>query len=455
MIARGARRRDQARRCRARALHGRCRRRAARVGRARVPRPARARPHAAARSRARRPGAHPAARALPAHPRRRVPGHRPDPGRAGGAARLGRSRRRYPARGPRSTSTPGRLFFVGDPKQSIYRFRRADIATFLAAADRFADGGAPEQLTVQLPHVGTGARVDQPRVRRADPAVSRLAARVPGARPGPAGAARQPPAHGDVVLLGVEPHADGPDADGCAGAKRPTSRRSCNASSTRHGRCRTRAPSEWRPARLGDVCILLPARTSLGFLERALDDAGVPYRAETSSLVYGSREVRDLLAALRAIDDPSDALVARHRVAVVAVRLRRRRPLRLPRRARRPLGRSRLRRPSRLPRRPSRRRRDARSSARPARGAACGRRRASCSSASCASVACSRSRRSADGSATSPGVCGSSSTRPARSPTRPAARCATTSRGPSCRAPKARGSSRRCCPRPTTTPCGS
>ena len=65
---------------------------------------------------------------------------------------------------------------------------------------------------------------------------------------------------------------------------------------------------EWRPARLGDICILLPARTSLGYLENALDAAGIPYRAETSSLVYGSREVRDILAVLRAIDDPTNEL---------------------------------------------------------------------------------------------------------------------------------------------------
>src|SRR5205823_5772655 len=64
----------------------------------------------------------------------------------------------------------------------------------------------------------------------------------------------------------------------------------------------------WRPTRLGDIAILVPARTSLPFLEDALDAAGVPFRAESSSLVYATRAVRDLLMVLRAVDDPTDHL---------------------------------------------------------------------------------------------------------------------------------------------------
>ena len=64
----------------------------------------------------------------------------------------------------------------------------------------------------------------------------------------------------------------------------------------------------WRPARLGDITVLVPARTSLPFLEDAFDEAGIAFRAETSSLVYASRAVRDLLMVLRAVDDPTNYL---------------------------------------------------------------------------------------------------------------------------------------------------
>jgi ATP-dependent exoDNAse (exonuclease V) beta subunit len=64
----------------------------------------------------------------------------------------------------------------------------------------------------------------------------------------------------------------------------------------------------WRDVTLPDIAILLPTRTSLPQLEAALDQAGIGYHAEASSLVYRTSEVRDLLAAARAVDDPSDEL---------------------------------------------------------------------------------------------------------------------------------------------------
>ena len=67
-----------------------------------------------------------------------------------------------------------------------------------------------------------------------------------------------------------------------------------------------------RRARFGDIAILVPTRTGLPILEEALDEAQIPYRVESVSLVYGSQEVRDLLALARAIDEPGNemALVA-------------------------------------------------------------------------------------------------------------------------------------------------
>ena len=200
---------------------------------------------------------------------------------------------------------PGRLFFVGDPKQSIYRFRRADIATFLAAQERFADP-APLFLTCNFrsaPAVLAWINHVFAELIRPYPA---LAAGIPRPRCGPARTARQRSRRRAAWAPSRIPTT--PTRERCAIARRPTSPRSPAPRSPRSGRSTTRSSRCGAPARLGDVCILLPARTSLGYLEQALDDAGVPYRAETSSLVYGSREVRDLLMTLRAVDDSSDTL---------------------------------------------------------------------------------------------------------------------------------------------------
>ena len=56
----------------------------------------------------------------------------------------------------------------------------------------------------------------------------------------------------------------------------------------------------------------MPRRASFFALEIAFEDAGIPYRLESQSLIYETQEVRDLLNCLAAIDDPTD------QVAVVA-----------------------------------------------------------------------------------------------------------------------------------------
>ena len=64
----------------------------------------------------------------------------------------------------------------------------------------------------------------------------------------------------------------------------------------------------YRPVRYSDICILMPSRTGLSSLERALEGLGVPFRLENASLIFETQEVRDLVNCLRAIDDPSNSV---------------------------------------------------------------------------------------------------------------------------------------------------
>ncbi len=218
------------------------------------------------------------------------------------AVRLTAAPGHQPADPASLTPLPGRLFVVGDPKQSIYRFRRADIAVYLAAADQV--GAAREVLSANFRSTsavidwvnGVFADVIQPE-RGVQPAYLPLDT-----------CRSHPRDHGSVHVLGATVH-DGDDVDAQVLREREAeSVAAAVATALRDGWPVGDGAGGLRPCRAGDIAVLLPARTSLPMLEPALARLAVPYRAENASVVYVAPEIRNVLLALRAAADPTDAL---------------------------------------------------------------------------------------------------------------------------------------------------
>jgi len=217
--------------------------------------------------------------------------------------------------------TPGSLFMVGDPKQSIYRFRGADIATYLAAQNTFGQGNAKIELTENfrttkpiLDWVNTVfdelIKVDND--NKTQPEYTPLKAyRFLANADGSRGEVKYSPGSHPVIILGNDATSPTPED--------PRSHRTKEAQEIADiidmavGKWSVTETvkrmvdgvelfeAETRTLKGSDVAILLPNRTSLGTLTDELTARNIPYRTEASSLVYQSEEVRALLMCARAV----------------------------------------------------------------------------------------------------------------------------------------------------------
>ena len=189
---------------------------------------------------------------------------------------------------------PGRLFIVGDAKQSIYRFRGADYAAYSRALEHVLEqGGLSVTLTANFrsvpgvidpinalfnPSAGTAWRPSA--------ALSPYAPVVAERRALPAPA----------VEIWTTPHARGGSGE----------RRRAEATALA---AEIAASCGQEPGRShADFLVLFRSFTHLPIYVRALREAGIPFIVSGGKDFHERPEVVQALALLRAVDEPDDAV---------------------------------------------------------------------------------------------------------------------------------------------------
>jgi ATP-dependent helicase/nuclease subunit A len=215
------------------------------------------------------------------------------------------------------TVPPGRVFMVGDPKQSIYRFRRADIAIYLELLDLSLDADADASVSMI-----TNFRSTEPVLGWINAVFGKLIVddghRQPAYEPlthNPGRTRWDETAGGPAVVVLGTTDDDRAGLEEASTAERREREALDVASAIVEALGHASGPA-WlnehpgtfarTPMELKDICILLPSRASLAALENALEAKNIDFIAEASSLVYSTQEIHDLLLALQAIANTAD-----------------------------------------------------------------------------------------------------------------------------------------------------
>lgn len=194
---------------------------------------------------------------------------------------------------------PGSLFLVGDPKQAIYRFRGADVASYVDARDRLTATDADARVVIGQNFRSLGpildwvnARFETPLSAVNQPGFSRLFTAIVA-----------PEGHTAVAKLLVTV----PDKG--AGVLRDAEAEAVAAFCARViGALPVRGRDGLRPCQPDDIALLAPTGTELWRYERALEMANIAVSTQAGKGFFRRQEVQDLIALARILADSRDTL---------------------------------------------------------------------------------------------------------------------------------------------------
>jgi ATP-dependent helicase/nuclease subunit A len=205
---------------------------------------------------------------------------------------------------PELAPPDGKLFAVGDAKQSIYRFRGAQVEVFSRMCERL--GKARQK------HLDTSFRTHEAGVAF----INELFAPLMGDAFAPTDAHRKvcPPQPSVEFILAAGRGAPGADDEqpiDCAADAAQAQAAACAQridEILRDGESLVwdSGAENWRQARPGDIAILFARMTNSLIYERALQQRGIPYYVVAGTGFFQRQEVFDVLTALGAVDNPRD-----------------------------------------------------------------------------------------------------------------------------------------------------